>query len=265
MKKLFCFAIILAFVFHYAVAQDDHQYLVIEFIKVKSTQMVDYSENKDFLEKIYQEAVKQGEVKGWDLWTLQSGPDQGDFQYVTITYYDDPVKMMNGLTDDNLMSYAKRAYSSEKSDNQIEMIVNNAVKNRDLAMRAYMVVVAQTDDDFEYKPGVLASFDLMKAAEGRFNEYEHVEEDLYRPFHQKKIEAGMMGSWKFLRTAVPMGSEAEYTHMTLNFYDSYLQFFNSMEYEDIEASEEQLMAMEEGLSSRDQKWVYLATLLKAIR
>ncbi|GAB3663948.1 hypothetical protein GCM10028791_39500 [Echinicola sediminis] len=265
MKKLFCFVIVLAFVCEYAIAQVGHQYLVIEFIKVESTQMVDFSENKNFLEKIYREAVKQGEVKGWDLWTLQSTPDQGEFQYVTITYYDDPVKMMNGMTDDNFVNYAKKVYSSEMSDNQIEMIVANAVKNRDLAMRAYMVEVASTEDDFEYKQGALASFDLMKAVEGRFNEYEHVETDLYRPYKQKRIDAGMLGHWKFLRTALPMGSEADYTHMTLNFYDNYVQFFNAMEYQDLDVSEEQMVALEEGLSSRDMRWVYLATLLKSIR
>lgn len=169
------------------------------------------------------------------------------------------------MTDDNFLNYAERAYDGKMKESEIAEAVDKTKKNRDLAMRAYMTVVAQTEDNFQMDPGVLASFDLMKATEGQFNEYEHVEEDLYQPFHQKKVEANMMGSWKFLRTAVPMGSEAEYTHMTLNFYDNYMQFFNSMEYEDMEATEEQLVAMEEGLSSRDQKWVYMATLIKAIR
>ncbi|WP_041738617.1 hypothetical protein [Echinicola vietnamensis] len=265
MKKLFYFVLIFTFMYRSAAAQESHQYLVIEFIKVSSNQMVDYSENKDFLEKIYEQAVKQGDIQGWDLWSLQSGPDQGGFQYVTITYYNDPVKMMNGMTDDNFLNYAERAYDGKMKESEIAEAVDKTKKNRDLAMRAYMTVVAQTEDNFQMDPGVLASFDLMKATEGQFNEYEHVEEDLYQPFHQKKVEANMMGSWKFLRTAVPMGSEAEYTHMTLNFYDNYMQFFNSMEYEDMEATEEQLVAMEEGLSSRDQKWVYMATLIKAIR
>ena len=38
-----------------------------------------------------------------------------------------------------------------------------------------------------------------------------------------------------------------------------------MEYEDIEASIEERRAVEEGLQSRDQKWVYLATLEKVVR
>ncbi len=240
-------------------------YMVIEFVKVSSSQMVDYSENRDFLEKIYHEAVKEGDIVGWDLWSLQSGDNEGDFQYITVTYYKDPVKMMNGMTDTNFLNYAKKAYGESLTELEIANVVDGIMSNRDLARRAYMVQVASTDDSFKMQPGVLASFDLMRAAEGRFSEYEHVEEDLYLPYHQKKIQANMMGRWMFLRTALPMGSEAEYTHMTLNFYKDYLQFFTSMEYTDMEASEEQQKAMEEGLSSRDQKWVYMATLVRAIR
>lgn len=121
-----------------AAAQESHQYLVIEFIKVSSNQMVDYSENKDFLEKIYEQAVKQGDIQGWDLWSLQSGPDQGGFQYVTITYYNDPVKMMNGMTDDNFLNYAERAYDGKMKESEIAEAVDKTKKNRDLAMRAYM-------------------------------------------------------------------------------------------------------------------------------
>ncbi len=68
-----------------------------------------------------------------------------------------------------------------------------------------------------------------------------------------------------MRTALPMGSEAKYTHLTINLYNNYMQFFNSQEYDDIEASAEQLAAEEKGLKSRDQKWVYLATLETVVR
>ena len=75
----------------------------------------------------------------------------------------------------------------------------------------------------------------------------------------------MMRGWSLLRTALPAGSEAKSTHMTINLYKDYMQFFNSMEYEDIEATEDDRQAVEKGLQSRDQKWVYLATLEKVVR
>ena len=74
-----------------------------------------------------------------------------------------------------------------------------------------------------------------------------------------------MGSWSLLRTALPFGSEAKSTHLTLNLYKDYLQFFNAQEFEDLESTAEQRAAVEKGLNSRDQKWVYLATLENVIR
>ena len=128
-----------------------------------------------------------------------------------------------------------------------------------------MLEVARTDDDFQYTPGILATFDLMKAVEGKFQEYETAEEQIFLPLHQKKISNDLMEDWRFLRTALPTGSEAKSTHLTMNIYRDYIQFFNSMEFEDMEMTDKEQEAMLEGLKSRDQKWVYLATLQSAVR
>src|SRR5690606_12030782 len=114
-------------------------------------------------------------------------------------------------------------------------------------------------------PGALASFDLMKAGEGKFDEYEQAESDVFRPIHQKRIEQGLMGHWSFLRTALPQGSEAKSTHLTMNMYKDYVQFFNAQAYEDLSQTAAQREAVNEGLNSRDQKWVYLATLENVVR
>jgi hypothetical protein len=148
---------------------------------------------------------------------------------------------------------------------QVKSKIASSLEMRDLAVRSYMIQVARTDDDFEYRPGILASFDLMKAVEGRFQEYEIAEKEVFLPSHQKKISADLMEDWRFLRTALPTGSEAKSTHLTMNVYRDYVQFFNSMEYEDMEISEKEQKAMDEGLKSRDQKWVYLATLQSVVR
>lgn len=263
MKKLILLMGILFMTLSVAKSQQKN-YMVFEFMKVESGNTLSYIEHKDFLEKIYKEAVNSGDIKGWDFWSLKSGTDGGEFHYVTITYYDDPVKMMEGLPVNKLVTYGKKAYS-DMSEGDINKRIAQAQKSRDLAVRSYMEEIASTKSDFVMKPGVLASFDLMKATEGRFDDYEKAEREVFLPAHQKKINSNLMGSWSLLRTALPFGSEAKSTHMTLNMYKDYLQFFNSMEYEDMEASIEDKKAVEDGLQSRDQKWVYMATLEKVVR
>ncbi|MDN3690690.1 hypothetical protein [Cyclobacterium jeungdonense] len=265
MKKQL-FVAILALFTSVSLSAQEQQYLVFEFIKVEPDRVLDYLEYKDFLAEVHKTAKEEGHISGWDLWSLQSGSDlEGEnFQYVTVTYYEDPVKMMNGNNVDLLVSNALKAFP-DMSEEAVRKKISDALEMRDLAIRSYMVEVARTSDDFEFKPGILASFDLMKAVEGKFQDYEKAEREVFLPIHEKKIQADLMENWRFLRTALPTGSEAKSTHLTMNVYSDYLQFFNSMEYEDMEITEEQQMAVEEGLNSRDQKWVYLATLETMVR
>lgn len=263
MKKILSVFIICA-VFTFSAFAQQSRYLVFEFIKVESSQTYDFIEFNEFMGKIYQAAINDRRIQGWDFWSLQSGADPGEFQYITVTYYKDPVAMMGGLNDEDMVKYAMIAYP-HLTEKQVVEKFNNASESRDLAQRAYMQEVVSTKDSFQFKKGTLASFDLMKAVEGRFQEYENAEKEVFMPIHQNRIDKGLMGHWSLLRTALPFGSEAKSTHLTINAYRDYMQFFNAQEYEDMESTADQQAAVERGIKSRDQKWVYLATLENTIR
>ncbi|WP_009032509.1 hypothetical protein [Indibacter alkaliphilus] len=263
MKKLLI-ASILCFWTLIQVQAQQERFMVFEFMKVESNQTYDFMEFKEFMQKVYQAAINDKRIVGWDLWSLQSGADAGEFQYITITYYKDPVTMMNGLEEEDMIKYAMIAHP-HLNESQARKRFQDASSNRDLAQRVYMKEIASTKDSFQFKKGTLASFDMMKAVEGRFEEYEKAEKEVFMPIHQSRIEKGLMGSWSLLRTALPFGSEAKTTHLTINVYKDYVQFFNAQEYEDMESTQEQRAAVEKGLKSRDQKWVYLATLENAVR
>ncbi len=263
MKKSVLSILILLLICSLSQAQQT-RYMVFEFIKVESSQMYEFIEYKDFMEKVYQTAVNDNKMLGWDFWSLQSGSEDGGFQYITIAYYDDPVAMMNGLSEEDLVKYGMIAYP-HMNQQTIKNKYNQAVISFDLAQRSYMQQIATSNDNFKLKVGALASFDLMKAAEGKFQEYESAEKNVFLPIHQSRIDKGLMSSWKLLRTALPFGSEAKSTHLTINIFSDYVQFFNAQEYEDMESTAEQRAQIEKGLKSRDQKWVYLATLKSTVR
>jgi hypothetical protein len=263
MKKLSILLLVGIFAFNLAQAQQT-RYLVFEFFKVESSQTYDFIEFKDFMDKVYRAAVNDKKIQGWDFWSLQSGADPSEFQYITITYFKDPVSMMTGIQEEDMVRYAMIAYP-HLTEVQVKEKFNDAVSSRDLAQRAYMQEIAKTRDNFKLMKGTLASFDLMKAVEGQFDIYEKAEKEVFLPIHQNRIEKGLMGSWSLLRTALPFGSEAKSTHLTMNIYKDYVQFFNAQEYEDMESTAEQRAAQERGLKSRDQKYIYLATLENAIR
>ncbi len=263
MKKIFVLLMCGMFWTGILTAQQS-QFMVFEFVKVENDQIFDYIEFKDLMEKVYRQALNDKKISGWDFWALQSGNDHSDFQYIMVTYFDDPVKMMDGLDSESMIKYAEIAYP-HLNDVQVRKLFEESLALRDMPMRLYMREIAATSDNFQVKPGVLASFDLMKANEGRFDIYEKAESEVFKPIHQKRIEQGLMGHWSFLRTALPLGSEAKSTHLTVNMYKDYMQFFNSQAYEDMNQTDAQRKAVNEGLNSRDQKWVYLATLENVVR
>ena len=238
-------------------------YLTFEFMRVDGEQQTDYMETENFWEKIHQQAAINGDIQGWDLWSLQPGGEDQRFQYLVVTLFDNPVSMMKGGSWDMLIATAKQAYP-EMSEDEITAKINNASKTRDLAVRVYMERIANTTGDFELKVGTVASLDIMKAAEGQYDAYEKAEKEIFQPSHQKMVDAGQKGSWGLLRVISPTGSEAYATHMTVNMYNDYEQFFK-LEYDLSMLSESERTAIDKGLKSRDMKWVYMATLQKKVR
>lgn len=263
MKKSLIFMVGMVFWSLSTLAQES-KFMAVEFIKVENDQLFDYIEFKDLMEKVYRQALNDDQISGWDFWSLQSGAEDADFQYIMITYYDDPVKMMNRLDDKKMIEYTKIAYP-HLNEAQVVKLFENSLSMREMPFRMYMREVVSTDDKFQMRPGILASFDLMKAREGDFETYEKAEEEVFMPGHQKRIEQGLMGHWSLLRTALPLGTEAKSTHLTLNMYKDYMQYFNAQAYEDLEQTEEQRKAVDEGLGSREQKWVYMAILENMVR
>ncbi len=110
------------------------QYMVFEFVKVEKDQLFDYIEFKDLMEKVYRQALNDNRIEGWDFWALQSGADHSDFQYIMVTYYDDPVQMMNGLDEQSMMEYTKIAYPHLNSI-QVSKLFQESLAMRDLPMR----------------------------------------------------------------------------------------------------------------------------------
>ena len=56
-------------------------YLVFEFIKVDNEQESDYFETENLWQRLHEACVKNGNIIGWDLWSLRPGGEDQGFQY----------------------------------------------------------------------------------------------------------------------------------------------------------------------------------------
>lgn len=261
MKKLI--VIIISLFITSASFSQEELYLVFEFMKVDNEQETAYWETESFWEKIHAQRTKNGDIIGWDLWTLKPGGESQHFQYLTVTLYNDPVKMFEGSGD--LMAAAKQAYP-DMSEDDIEKKLNGAAKTRDLAVRIYLKEIAVTKGDFEMAIGTIAQIGMMKAEMNNSWAYEAAEKDTFQPMHQAQVDKGAKGSWGMLRFMSPFGSDTYASHMTVNMFKDTKQMFDeSMNYGGADFTEAQNKAISDGIALRDMKYVYVATLVKMAR
>ncbi len=243
-------------------AQDEGPlYLVFEFMHVDNEQESAYAETEAFWEKVHVQRVKNGDCIGWDLWRLSPGGEKQGSQYLTVSVYNDPVKMMEGGD----FAKAWSAAYPELSDEEIAQKFEMTAKSRDLDYRVYLHQIDATEDDFDMPIGTLAVMNFMKVKDGNYDAYEKTESEVFKPMHQKDIEAGGRASWGLLRNMMGYPSEAYTSHIAVDMYTSYEQFFNGGTDDGPELSEEAIKAINDGLATRDLKSMTFATLLRKVR
>lgn len=242
----------------------DKLYLLFEFMKVDNEQDQAYMETEAFWEKIHEQRVKNGDIIGWDLWILQPGGEDQGYQYMTVNVYNDPIKMFSGAG--NWDAALKAAYP-KLSDEEITKKMNHTSKSRDLASRVYLEKIAGTKSTFDMPVGTVAAINFMKVSDTNYDNYEKAESEFFGPLHQKDVDAGRRANWDLLRYMSPGGSEAYATHITVDMYKNYTQYFNGNGTNDSgpALTPEQIKKANEGAGLRDLKYRYMATLIKKVR
>ena len=258
MKK--AFLILIVALFSWSTYSQETLYLTFELMKVEEGMGGDYWETETFWEKLHQQRVEKGDIIGWDLWALSpSGTGQGH-QYMTVTLYNDPVKMMGGGTDFELIR--EGAYPN-MSDFEWNNTMEQTVNSRDLAVVIYLQEIAAAGGDYEMPLGTIARFNFMKAKPGQYNAYEELESTSFKGMHEQAVAAGGEASWGLLRNMVGYGTEAYASHITVDMFEDWDQYFNAST--DIEWTEEQLEAFNNIDGIRDLKSIVFGTLVKKIR
>lgn len=259
MKKLLL--LVMTCVFALNIQSQEKLYLVFEFMKVDNTQENLYGQVEALWERVHEQRVKDGNIMGWDLWSLKPGGEDQGFQYLTVTLFNDPVKMMNG--SENMQALFDKV-SKTMTEEELA-IFDKTAESRDLSVRIYLEMIDGTDGESEMPIGTLAQIDFMKADMMNSGVYEKAENEIFKPMHQKQVDAGDKVSWGLLKQMLPFGSDVYASHLTVNMYTGYEQMLNSNNVVQEELTKEQEEAIVKGLESREYKNVVHATLIRKVR
>ncbi len=260
MKKLMIF-IAIVLLSSSSIAQDK-LYLLFEFMKVDNEQESAYMETEEFWQKIHEQRIKNGDIIGWDLWSLKPGGEDQHFQYLTVNLYNDPVKMFDGSGDFN--AALKAAYPN-LSEEELNKKFNETSKSRDLSVRIYLEQIDLTKEEYAMPLGTLAVINLMKVSLGNYDKYEKMESDIFKPMHQNDVDNDRRESWGLLRFMNPYGSDTYASHITVDMYKDFAQYFAPGDSNAPEFTDEQIKTINEGIATRDLKYAYMATLIKKAR
>jgi len=260
MKKL---VLIFALIFSICSFSQNKLYLIFELMKVDNEQENAYQQTEAFWEKIHQTRANNGDILGWDLWSLRPGGEDQQFQYLTVTLFDNAKAM---FADGNFMENVRKAYPN-MSDEELTKTFNNTAKTRDLAVRIYLERIAKTEDNFDMPLGTIAVINSMKVDLSNYAAYEKAEKEVFMPMHQKDVNEGKRASWGLCRFMVPIGSDTYASHFAIDMYKDIDQAVSYMfgEGNSEPLTEAQQKAVWDGLATRDLKWSSMGTLIKKVR
>lgn len=259
MKKLFLLFAILGLLSSNMFSQEK-TYLVFELMKVENEHELDYWEVESFWEKIHRQRIKNGELIGWDMWSLKPGGVEQGYQYMTVSIYDNPVKMFKGDAD---FKAAVNAAYPEMSETEYKEQMRKTNLSRDLSVRLYLEVLKETDGEHEMDIGSVAQIDFMKATNEA--DYEAAEIGTFFPLHQKAVDNEVKEKWSLLRIMLPTGNEANATHITINMFLGFDQVFKSIPKKFEDELNEEANKIKKGIQTHDLKWTNIATLLRKVR
>jgi hypothetical protein len=202
MKKLILFAVVVLFVSN-TIAQRK-TYLLFEFMKMAPTQEATYLETESFWKKIHDQRVKSGEILEWQLWRLQEGGENQNFQYVTVQVFDNPIKMFQGGGGESFLTLAKKAFPT-MSDADLLKRRTESLKSRDLVQTFYLDQIDQTKGQSSLSLGAVMGINFMNVSSDNYAKYENAESKIFKPEWQNRVNEGKIVGWSLFKVITPEG------------------------------------------------------------
>ena len=230
MKKLIpVFGLLMAIAFSpHLNAQEEEQgtyYHVLEYMKVAPGGEEDYLKLEAIWKKIHAANVKAGKYVGWELSSvIFPTVNSSEYNFVTRTVFRGAEQlgesMENWSMPDNI--------SSLLTADELKT-VNSTSDYRTMVKREVWTIVdmISSGDADETK---IVVFNFFKSPEGKSrDDHFRVEENIWKPVHQSRIDAGEMRAWGIVNMELPWGSDYPYDSGSVDGFGSAKEFLASGE------------------------------------
>lgn len=169
---------------------------------------------REIWKPIHQEQVNDGKILRWSLYSVRYPGGTGhDYNYVTVTFYESRADVENT----EYGAYAERVHP----DKNLSALSERTYDARELVRSELWTRVDRlVPEDPQSGPSPFLQVDYMKTEPTAASDYVSLEQEVFKPVHQARVDAGMMSGWALWEMALPHGIGQPYNFATVNGFQS---------------------------------------------
>jgi hypothetical protein len=197
---------------------------------------------------------------GWQLWRMELHGVNQNYQYVTVQFFNDSIKMFEG-NGQSFSVIAKKAFPA-MSDEALAAKRTESLKSRKAAETFYVKQIDQIIGKSDLSLGAVMGINLMIVNPGNYKKYENAESKIFKPAWQNNVDRGRTDSWSLLKViaAGENSFDNKISYMSLDKFKDYNQLYGRPDNNSI-LSDEDEKVWREAFSTREIK-SYRAVLIK---
>lgn len=187
----------------------------IDYMKVPPGQVGEYlSIEREIWKPLHQERASDGAILGWYLYGVRYPMGTShDYQYVTVTLYDN----LDDVENPQFGTYMERAHPNM----DVSVAFERTTDARDLVRSELWFqhdeVAPETPPS---EPAPFIEVDYMKVPPGSGSDYVSLEQDIFKPVHQARVDAETIVSWSLWQMMLPGGTSQRHNYGTVNAFQS---------------------------------------------
>lgn len=247
-----------------SISSQNNNYYVVQYIKVPPTIENEYLElETQVWKKMHQARITSGRLDGWHLYRVISPSGSNtEYNFVTVQIYNS-VEKLSGHFEEYGVDYTKVLSSEE---------IAYALKTPELRNLVYEEV--WQDEDSAINPSSkifrFQRFNAMKTVDDSADAaYVYIEQNYWKPIHQRRMELGSMNSWGLYHMIIPGGTQRDYTWATVDYYDRFIDIMqddlNNKLFDEIHGADKTDQYLRETTESRDLLRTEIRELIDYIR
>ena len=224
-------------------------YFAVKYIKVDPAHESEYLQLElEVWKKIHSARIEAGLLTGWYLMRVVSPAGSSTpYNYLTVEVYEDAFKLA-GNFEGYGVNYAEILDTEE---------ISQALKTEEVRNMIYEEVwrtvdqIIDIDQEPMYRYQVFNAMQLRPGTEE--SEYQRMEQEYWKPMHQRRISLGQMKGWGLYTMVIPGGTERDYQWATVDFYDNFINYLQPTDaiLEAVHGEKNAAQYLEETLSKRD--------------